>query len=81
MLIQKLKVPLLMQRGKMDMSMPLADAKALTERLQSSGAPVEAYLYGTGHAFFNDTRPGAYVEADAHLSCERSLSFLRTYLS
>ncbi len=78
---EKLRVPVLMHFGIRDKSIPVNDAKALTGRLVSSGMPVEAYFYGAGHAFFNDTRPEVYVEADAHLAWERSLTFLRTYLT
>ena len=78
---EKLKVPVLMHFGKRDKSIPELDAWALAERLQSSGALVETYFYEAGHAFFNDTRPEAYFEADANLAWERSLAFLRTHLT
>ena len=78
---EKLKVPVMMHFGKHDKSIPETDARALAERLRSSGSTVEAYFYDAGHAFFNDTRPEAYSEADARLAWERSLAFLRKNLT
>lgn len=78
---EKLKVPVMMHFGKRDKSIPEAEARALTERLRSSGMSVEAYFYEAGHAFFNDTRPEAYSAADARLAWERSLAFLRAHLT
>ena len=77
---QNLKVPVLMHFGKHDKSIPEADARGLAERLRASGAPVVAYFYDAGHAFFNDSRPEVYAPADARLAWERTLAFLRTNL-
>lgn len=77
---EKLKVPVLLHFGKKDKSIPEADARALVDRLQDSGAPVEGYFYEAGHAFFNDSRPEVYAEAEARLAWERSIAFLRTHL-
>ena len=77
---EKLKVPVQLHFGKKDKSVPESDARAMIARLQESGAPVEGYFYEAGHAFFNETRPEAYVEADAQLAWNRSLAFLRTHL-
>lgn len=77
---EKLKVPVLLHFGKRDKSIPEAGARSLIEKLQGSGAPVEGYFYEAGHAFFNDSRPEVYAEAEAHLAWERSIAFLRTHL-
>lgn len=77
---ENLKVPALLHFGKRDKSIPEAEARELVARLQDAGAPVEGYFYEAGHAFFNNTRPEAYVEADAQLAWNRSLAFLRTHL-
>lgn len=77
---ERLKVPVLLHFGKGDKSVPEAEARQLVTRLQDAGAPAEGYFYEAGHAFFNDTRPEAYVAADAQLAWNRSLAFLRTHL-
>lgn len=77
----RLKVPALLHFGKKDNSIPEPEARALVTRLQDAGAPVEGYFYESGHAFFNNTRPEIYVEADAQLAWTRSLAFLRTHLA
>ena len=78
---EKLKVPVLLHFGKKDKSVPEADARTLITTLQKGGAAVESYFYEAGHAFFNDTRPEAFVPADAQLAWERSLAFLHTHLA
>jgi carboxymethylenebutenolidase len=45
-----------------------------------SNAQIHIYP-GTQHAFFNDTRPGAYDEAAATLSWDRTVAFFREYLA
>jgi carboxymethylenebutenolidase len=77
---ERLEVPVLLHFGKKDKSIPEAEARELVARLQGAGGPVEGYFYEAGHAFFNDTRPEAYVEADARIAWNRSLAFLRTHL-
>jgi carboxymethylenebutenolidase len=55
---------------------------AAVRSLSAAGADVEVYEYpGTGHAFFNDTRPEVYNPEAAALAWSRSLDFLRTHLS
>jgi len=45
-------------------------------------ANVEMHIYhGTQHAFFNDTHPDSYDEANARLAWERTLAFLRQHLA
>jgi carboxymethylenebutenolidase len=43
---------------------------------------VEMHIYaGTQHAFFNDTHPASYDEANARLAWDRTITFLRRHLS
>ena len=79
---ERLKVPALLHFGKKDKGVTETDARELLTRFQDAGAPpVEGYFYEAGHAFFNDTRPEAYVEAEAQLAWRRSLAFLRAHLA
>jgi len=42
----------------------------------------EIHIYpGTQHAFFNDTRPGAYDDTAAKLSWDRTVAFFREHLA
>jgi len=57
-------------------------AEALRKQIAGAGKQVEFYTYpGTGHAFFNDDRPEAYVADAAKLSWERTLAFYKRHLS
>ena len=76
----KLRVPVLAHFGAHDKSIKEADARDLTDRLKSTGQPVEAYFYDAGHAFFNDARPTVYNQAAATQSWDRTLAFLRRVL-
>jgi carboxymethylenebutenolidase len=76
----KLRVPLLAHFGARDKSIKEADARALMDRLKSTGQSVEAYFYDAGHAFFNDDRPQVYNQAAATQSWDRTLAFLRRVL-
>jgi carboxymethylenebutenolidase len=42
---------------------------------------VQAHFYGSGHAFFNDSRPEAYAADDARSAFSRTTSFLREALA
>ncbi|MDQ1709134.1 MAG: carboxymethylenebutenolidase [Frankiaceae bacterium] len=54
---------------------------AAMEALRGAGATVEPYDYaGTGHAFFNDTRPEVYDADAAALAWSRTLAFIREHL-
>jgi carboxymethylenebutenolidase len=77
---KKLRVPVQAHFGKKDPSIKESDARALIERLQATGQPVEAHFYDAGHAFFNDTRPQAHNKAAATLAWDRTLAFLRKSL-
>jgi carboxymethylenebutenolidase len=78
---EELRVPILLHFGKRDKSIPEAVARALIAQLQARQPAVEGYFYEAGHGFFNDTRPNAYVAADAELAWNRTLAFLRTHLA
>lgn len=60
-----------------DMATPGAVA-AFSARLEELGKDVRTFTYpGTGHAFFNDTRPEVYDEDAARQAWVRTLEFLR----
>lgn len=53
-------------------------ARRLQSHLRELGRPAEFFFYaGTGHAFFNDDRPDAYVEAAAVQAWDRTIEFFR----
>jgi carboxymethylenebutenolidase len=76
----KLKGPVLAHFGKTDGFVKEDDAKALVAKIQEAGGSVDAHFYETGHAFFNDSRPDAYSEADAKQAWERTVAFLQANL-
>ncbi|HWI04507.1 MAG TPA: dienelactone hydrolase family protein [Acidimicrobiales bacterium] len=54
---------------------------AFESRLTEAGTDVRIFTYpGTGHAFFNDTRPEVYDEDAARQAWVRTLEFLRSKL-
>jgi carboxymethylenebutenolidase len=77
----RLRAPVLAHFGKLDKSVPEADARALMVRLRAEGTQVEDHYYDSGHAFFNDTRPQVYDAASASLAWDRTLDFLRRTLA
>jgi carboxymethylenebutenolidase len=63
-----------------DLANPEAVA-AFDERLRDLGKEVRIFTYpGTGHAFFNDTRPEVYDDDSARQAWVRTLEFLRAKL-
>jgi carboxymethylenebutenolidase len=57
-------------------------ALALGENLRDLGKQAEIFIYpGADHAFFNDTRPEVYDAEAATLLWDRSLEFLRDFVS
>lgn len=62
----------------------LANQEAVADfekRLRDLGKEVRVFTYpGTGHAFFNDTRPEIYNDEAARQSWVRTLEFLRSKL-
>ena len=79
----KIKGPVLGHFGTADAFISLKDAMTLETELRTAGVNVTFEKYtGAGHAFFNDTnRLGTYDERFAHLSWERTISFLRDALA
>ncbi len=69
--------------GTADEFVPEEAAEALETELREAGVEVTFdYYEGAGHAFFNDTnRLGTYDKAQAELSWERTVSFLRSALA
>jgi carboxymethylenebutenolidase len=58
-----------------------AAVAAFEQRLQELGKEIRVFIYpGTGHAFFNDTRPEAYDGEAARQAWVRTLEFLRSKL-
>jgi carboxymethylenebutenolidase len=55
--------------------------QAMQQRVRTAGNDMDVHWYEhAGHAFFNDTRPEAYVEDDARQAWVRTLEFLRAKL-
>ena len=77
----KLRGPVQCHFGKSDEFVKEADAQALVETMKAAGGKVDAHFYEAGHAFFNDSRPDAYVEAPAKQAWDRTLAFLRDALA
>ena len=52
-------------------------ARSMEQTLHESGRDAEFFFYdGTGHGFFNDSRPEAYVEDAAETAWARTVAFL-----
>jgi carboxymethylenebutenolidase len=67
--------------GEDDPSCPPDVVSALERALGEAGVTVEIFTYpGAGQAFFDDTRPDAYVEDAARQAWIRTLEFLRKHL-
>jgi carboxymethylenebutenolidase len=57
-------------------------ARALEATLVDLGKDATVHIYpGADHAFFNDTRPEVYQEANATLAWDRTIAFLRDTLA
>lgn len=74
----EIKMPLCGSWGARDTSIPAADVAALRSRLT---VPNDLKVYdGSGHAFFDDTRP-SYVPAAAADAWSRTLAWFRKYVA
>lgn len=71
----KMKASVQCHFGKSDGFVPTADAEALVAEMKEAGVAVDAHFYDAGHAFFNDTREGAYDATSAKSAWERTLAF------
>lgn len=59
----------------------MTNLPAVTESMKTAGVDFTAVVYDdAGHAFFNDTNPHTYNEADANDAWKRSLAFLDEHL-
>jgi len=77
-----LACPVLGFYGEEDPIIPVADVRALEERLAKTGQPAEVHLYpGAGHAFMNTTRPEMYRPEAAADAWARLVPFLGTHLA
>lgn len=79
-LAPQLKCPLLCHFGETDTGIPVSDVEILRERLRQSTQPWKINIYpGSGHAFFNDTRP-SYDKASAADAWQETLDFFKKHL-
>lgn len=80
-LAARLHCPYLGFFGDDDALIPLADVRALDDRLRAAGKTFAIRTFtGCGHAFFNDTRPDAHRPAAAAESFEAAVAFLSRHL-
>ena len=75
-----LEAPALLIFGEKDPSVTPANGKEMARAIQSHGKQVEVKVFEGGHAFFNDARPEAYVEASAKQAWKDTLAFFVTHL-
>ncbi len=67
--------------GDEDEFVSVADVRALEAQFANSDQPTRVILYpGAGHAFMNDTRPGAYKPEIAQQAWTEMLAFFRKHL-
>ncbi|MCA9707401.1 MAG: dienelactone hydrolase family protein [Myxococcales bacterium] len=55
-------------------------ARGLVDKIRAAGGVIDVHFYEAGHAFFNDSRPDAYVEEAAQLAWSRTLTYLHANL-
>ncbi|MBA3421067.1 MAG: dienelactone hydrolase family protein [Thermoleophilaceae bacterium] len=79
----RIVAPVLGHFGTADEFVPVDDARALEQEMESAGVKVEFEFYeGAGHAFFNDTdRLGTYDPQAAERSWDLTVEFLRSNLA
>ena len=76
-----LSCPVLGLFGENDTFVNAAAVSGLVEAIKSAGKSIEHHTYpGTGHAFFNDSRPDAYDASAAEDSWKRTLAFFSANL-
>jgi carboxymethylenebutenolidase len=79
---ERLRAPVIGFFGEDDEMVTPAKARELEATLREHGQSVETHIYsGAGHAFFNDTRPEAFRPEAAADAWQRTIAFLRRYLS
>ncbi len=68
--------------GDRDEFVPISDIELLKQRFAQGPRDAEVVVYpGAGHAFMNDTRPGAYRPQEAACAWQRMLAFLNRQLN
>lgn len=79
--IQNLACPVLYFYGEEDGFVPKADVQRLAAALKKYNKSGEIKTYpGAGHAFFRDTDPSVYRQAEARDAWSRTLAFFRQHL-
>ena len=73
----RMKVPVLGHFATRDKSVPEARARALAAGDHRGRGSFTLHMYEAEHAFFNDSRPTVYSEANAKLAWERTVEFLK----
>ena len=76
----RVRVPVLGHFATRDKSVPEARARALAAAIAAAGGSFTLHMYEADHAFFNDSRPAVYGEANAKLAWERTLAFLKEHV-
>ncbi len=78
---RELACPLLAFYGTEDVFVPLSDIRTLEARVSGAPANAKVEIYeGAGHAFMNDTRPGAFRPEAARDAWEKTIAFLHEHL-
>lgn len=76
-----LRMPLLASFGGRDEFVPDSDVDVLEAALPKSGSEFRVDRYrAAGHAFLNETRPGAYRPEEAAIALERTIAFFHARL-
>jgi carboxymethylenebutenolidase len=79
--LRQLHCPLLYVYGTEDGWIQRADVERLRDTLEGARKSVEVQIYpGAPHAFFNDTRPDVYRQAEATDAWTRTLRLFERYL-
>jgi carboxymethylenebutenolidase len=78
--LEHIETPVLLRYATHDDGIPVEQVKACEQTLAAQDTPVELFLYETGHGFADFSRP-CYDARSAALAWERTVAFLRRYLS
>jgi carboxymethylenebutenolidase len=80
--VTRLRVPTQLHHGTADRVSPPSVSQALAEQLRHQATPVELFLYdGADHGFLAYTREPEYNPDAAQLAWDRTIAFLRRYVS
>jgi carboxymethylenebutenolidase len=79
--LSTLRCPVLYHQAEKDQSVTQQEVDHLVSALTANKVTCEVHTYpGTGHSFFNDTRPDVYNAAAAAEAWARTLAFLDKYI-